>query len=193
VKVEGTSPLAGKGRQACAFAFFSLFWLVPVACNGLRGGRPTPGVPVRLIHLANVSCLFSFAMPSWPIHYMQVQLDPQGEWRTLPEADYFRMEAFGHRTRLTDMLSRGLGDRALQELALWIRRRYQELHPGGPAPVGFRMLSTLFRAGDPIPAGHWRTPPLDTVPADRREVWFEVRFEGPDAAALPDDTGAQRP
>jgi hypothetical protein len=142
-----------------------------------------PGLPYPLLHLTNISCLFRVSVAHWYYDYIQLQPGSGAPWVTLDESEYFRMPAFGHRTRFDEVVRSQLGERSLQELAVWVRRRYTERHAGEPAPAGVRLVSGFFRVGDSIPAGHWRKPPLDSVPADRQEVWYEVRFDAPSAAA----------
>jgi hypothetical protein len=159
-----------------AFGLFCLLWLLPITYHGLHGGNPMPGWPYPLVHLTNISCLFKASVPVWYYDYIQVQPRPGQPWVTLDEHDYFRMPAFGHRTRFDEMVRRQLGDLSLQEVLIWVRGRYVERHPGEPAPLALRLVSGYFRVGDAIPAGRWRKPPFASVPADRQQVWFELRF-----------------
>jgi hypothetical protein len=169
-------PRAVRARDAAALALFVLFWLVPITYHGFHGGERMPGWPYPLLHLTNVSCLFKGSVPVWFYDYVQVQPGAGRPWVTLDESEYFQMPAFGHRTRMDELFRRQLGDRALQEMLSWIRRRYHERHPGEPAPTSVRVVSGHFRVGDPIPPGHWRKPPLAAVPADRQQAWYELRF-----------------
>lgn len=180
----GDRPAAAiRARDAAAFVLFCLLWLLPITYHGFHGGERMPGFPYPLLHLTNISCLFRVSIAHWYYDYIQVQLGSGAPWVTLEEGDYFRMPAFGHRTRFDEVVRRQLGARSLQELAVWVRHRYRERHAGAAAPVGLRLVSGFFRVGDPIPAGHWRKPPLHSVPADRQEVWYEVRFDAPSAPA----------
>ncbi len=163
-------------RDAAFLALFSVIWLLPITYHGFHAGERMPGWPFRLVHLTSISCLFRTSMPAWFYDYVQVQGRAGDPWVTLDESQYFQMPAFGHRTRFDELLRRTLGDRSLHELLAWVRARYAARHPGQPPPEGMRLVAGHFRVGEPIPAGHWRKPPLDEVPPDRREIWYELRF-----------------
>lgn len=173
--VSPTSPPRAKLEDVARLAFFALFWILPVTYHGLSGSQRMPGWPRTLVHLTNISCLFTESMSTWPFDYIQVQTGSD-EWTTLEESDYFRMPAFGYRTRFDELTRRGLGDPPLQELAYWVAKRHRELHPQSPPVTALRLVRAFISLADPIPEGHWRDPPLTAVPPDRQRVWFMVTF-----------------
>lgn len=177
-------------RDAAALGAFTLFWLLPVLYHGLSGARPLPGLPDSLYHLSNVSCLFSNSMPIWPFHYIQVRQEEDGPWLAVAEGEYFAMPAFGHRNRFDELARRDMTERAWIELLAWIRRRYEERHPGRPALVGARVVWSVFIVGEPIPKGHWRKPPIESVPPDRLRVKYEVAFGPPLGGAAASRAGS---
>jgi hypothetical protein len=148
---------------------FIIAWLVPVTYHGLTGLRPMPFMPLRLLHLTNISCLFTRAVPSWPFEYLQVLPKHDGAWETLRESDYFDMPVFGNRTRFSELTRSELGPQAFYELTVWVQERYAERH--GSFPVAVRVLRTYY-SGTAMPAGRWRQPPLEAVPEEARAVVF---------------------
>ena len=154
-------------RDVVALLGFVLLWLVPASYHGLTGLRPTPFLPVKLLHLLNISCLFTHSVPSWAFEYMQVLPRPDGKWETLDESDYFTMPVFGNRTRLSELTRSELAPQAFYELAVWVRQRYAERH--GFPPVAVRVLRTYYSPTGP-PAGHWKQPPISEVPEEALAV-----------------------
>jgi hypothetical protein len=148
---------------------FLLLWLLPVTYHGLTGLRPMPFFPVRFLHLTNISCLFTRAVPSWPFEYLQVLPAQGGQWETLRESDYFQMPVFGNRTRLSELTRSELPPQAFYELAVWVQQRYADRH--GSFPVAVRVLRTYY-TGTGAPTGRWTQPPLEAVPEEARAVVF---------------------
>ena len=82
-------------------------------------------------------------------------------WRDFPVAELFRMEVFGHRTRLDRLLLRWGGrDPATRELAAWIAAEHARRHPDAAAIVAVRFLvgHVAIDEGTP-PSGAWQPPP----------------------------------
>jgi len=154
-------------RDVLGLFGFLLFWLLPMAYHGITGLRPMPLMPLRLLHLTNVSCLFTRAVPSWPFEYLQVLPRQGGAWETLPESDYFKMPIFGNRTRLSELTRSELAPQAFYELAVWVQERYAERH--GSLPVAVRVVRTYYTAFEP-PRGRWSQPPIEAVPEEARSV-----------------------
>lgn len=142
---------------------FVLLWLAPLAYRGLTD-RPMPGMPSLLRYVQNASCLFVDSVKAWRVDYLQARLAPGGEWITLPEEDYFKMEPFGHyRTRLHRLMDVSLtksGYARRAELASWIRRRYSERHPDAPKLVAVRFIAAQYPLQRAAPSGAWQRPPL---------------------------------
>jgi hypothetical protein len=150
-------------------AVFTLVWLVPVTFHGLARRR-LPGAPRLLYQTTNVSCLFVSSAPYVPQQYIQVLRPGETEWVTEEDGHYLRMSPFGYRTRLDEMLRKGLDSRqGMTELADYVARRYAVRTRVAPAAVRF-VTGVVLPV--PAPEGHFRKPPLAEIPRPRREVWF---------------------
>lgn len=167
-----------RARDALGLAFFTVAWLLPLLYHGFNGGERMPGYPARLVHLTNVSCLFVYSVPAWQWFYAQVQPRAGADWSTLPEREYFRMRAFGYHSRLDEVARRNLGEPAIAEMTHWIWLRYQQLNPGQPPPAAVRIVGGLFRVGEPIPRGHWRKPPFESLDDRHRFLWYLRTYDG---------------
>ncbi len=151
-------------RDLIGLTAFLVLWLGPMAYRGLTN-RPMPGLPRLLTYLHNVSALFPTAMPYWRVDYVLIRPEGSDAWTALPEAEYFRMTPFGHRTRLHQLMNISLtpgGHARRAEAAAWIRARYIARHPQRPRPAAVRFVGAQYRTGRDAPRGPWRTPPLES-------------------------------
>jgi hypothetical protein len=178
-----TLMLAGR-RNFVLSAIYVVFWLLPVAQQGFTC-RLINGLPKYLNDLYRVSCLFTDRVPSWSNYYLQVRLRGEMEWRDVPMEDYSSMPPFGHRTRISHLITespaRSNGEIIRQELADFIKARYELLHPMDPQVAGVRYIRARYSVGEPIiarPAGYWKVWPLETVEEWRRQIVFTRSFEG---------------
>lgn len=159
-------------RDAFLLAVFLFYWILPITYHALSHGKRMPGSPEWMYHLTNVSCLFLHATPAWPVEYVQILPAKDQEWITLSETEYSTMFVFGNRTRLSEIHRRGLDQFAYPELAPWLVQRYVELHPDRARPVALRLVRAHDVTGRETPRGHWRMPPLESIPNDERKVIF---------------------
>jgi hypothetical protein len=166
-------------RDLVCLGGFLVFWIVPMTYHGLSGSKKMPGLPDGMLHLTNVSCLFTRTTTDWPSEYIEIQPAPGVPWVEVPEGDYFRMKVFGHRTKLNNIAMRKLPAAAFAEAAAYVRKRYVELHPREPAPFVVRFVVAAPPVVGMAHPGSWRTPPLATVPISERRVWYTGIF--PDA------------
>lgn len=170
------------GRKDLAMGiFFLVFLLVPLLFVNLTH-KKLKFLPPSLSFFYSTSRLFTNANYIWPMPYIQVRMEGDDRWMTLPQEDYFKMETFGYRTRLFEALYLALNDAqksnaVREEMALWIRRRYQMLHPGQPVPVALRFVAGLQRARpDAVPRGHWEKPPFAKFAKEDTYVISEHHF-----------------
>ena len=175
--------LAGR-RNFILAAIFVVLWLLPVAQQGFTC-QLIDGMPKFLNDMARVSCLFTDRVPSWDNYYFQVRLEGQETWLDVPKSDYTRMPPFGHRTRLDFILSesgsRRNGNIIRTEMASFIKKRYELLHPGGPRVSGVRYVYARYAVGEPViarPKGHWVVPPIEEVEEWRKRFLATIVFEG---------------
>jgi hypothetical protein len=181
-------PVPARRRDYAFAALFLVLWLVPISWVGLTD-RPPAFAPVYLQHLYRVACLFTERVGGWSDYYFQVQLEGSESWVTAVQEDYARMKPFGHRTRLHRMLTisrrneRGTIQR--EQMARFIKTRFEELYPDRPRVVGLRFIHVFYRTGEPElahPRGRWERPPLAAVDRRRGEVlsshFFDERRAG---------------
>jgi hypothetical protein len=166
-------------------SFFSLFWLVPVACWGLLGR----GSPISIPGTARMTDAFSLFVVSQdyvPLQYVQVLLPGASAWTTEPDHHYLRMTPFGARTRFDEMLRKGLdNEEALVELAAFVRRRHARRTAVDPVAVRF-VTGVVVPRREPL--GRFRKPALAEIDHIRRQVWFVRTYR-----EVPAELLAQRP
>lgn len=168
-----------RARDRVAVWLFIALWLIPVGYRGAMHRAP-PLLPKPLARLSNISCLFSKAMPTWRVFYVQYRDRPGGPWQELDTSRWFRLEPFGHRTRLTRYLENwpARGDAARAELAAWLADAYQAELPDRPTPHEIRFLRARIGVRDDAPpTGCWERPPLREVPANHLDVMSTHRLE----------------
>lgn len=162
-----SAPFKSNKLDVILCLFFLIVWILPLLYSNVTKSK-IPLFPSFWQTVTSTSNLFTRANYVWPVPYMQVQLQPDGEWLTLPEEDYFPMRTFGYRTRLFEALYLAVQDdekslAVQRELAQWIVRRYAQAN--GRAPVAVRFIAGLHRSQwGQVLDGHWRTPPLYTFP-----------------------------
>src|SRR4051812_14839458 len=82
---------------------FLIVWLLPVAWTGLTL-KKISFLPRVVTYFHNIGNLFTYAVPVWPLPYIQAKQQGSDEWITLPEDEYFRLKTFGFRTRFFEAL-----------------------------------------------------------------------------------------
>lgn len=156
---------------------FVTCWLLPLTWHGLSGGKKMPGLPSFMLHLTNVSCLFTHPIEVWNEEYLEIQKAPGMAWEEVPVSDYFGMRLFGSQTRLGEIARRRMPKEAFHEAAAYVRDRYAQRHPGQPAPFVVRLVTVPLRPmsmGPPV--GPWLKPPLSSIPVSERRVWMTRIF-----------------
>jgi len=162
-------------KDLICFLGIVLFWLLPSCHTGLTTNQLFQ-LPPLVTYFHMPGGLFITANPNWPMPHIQVQFYGNPQWKTLPESDYFQMQAFGYRSRLYEILYPA--DYHLQtyykiqeELAVWIRKRYIALHQGMEKPIAVRFAAGVYRAkGDYVPQGHWIKRPFDSFSKENQYV-----------------------
>ena len=172
----------GSWLDAVCGLLFLIGWILPLSYQVFTS-VPPKGFPLTWWHVCQVSCLFPRRVAQWPTHYFQVMLPNDDRWLTLPEEAYSTMRPFGHRTRLQYFLDRAQNVRARDALAVWVRTRYLALHPDGPKPRAVRFVYGFWRPSGGVPAGHWRTPPLESFPSRDIVVFYTRPFDEGDMPA----------
>jgi hypothetical protein len=172
---------------------FVLLWLLPMAWVGYRGGAPERW-PITVRDLYSVSCLFGTASERVSVFYVQVRRDGQLGWEDLDEAEYFRLEPFGHRNRFDRFMShfghQPESELARRELAQWLAHADRErhvVHGDRPPIVAVRFLwaDRVIDAERP-PQGRWRKPPRGEAGMLRQRGKIQF-IELIDVEAEPDD------
>jgi len=150
-------------------AFFSVFWLLPVAWWGATGDVAPFCIP-GTERMTSGFGLFIFSQDFVPLQYIQVLLPGASDWTTENERDYLPMSPFGDRTRLDEMLRKSLdSEEALVELAAFVRRRH--VLRTGVDPVAIRFVAGVILPSR-RPSGRFRKPPLDQIDPIRRWAWW---------------------
>lgn len=158
-----TTPWRPRVIDVVALLGFGLAWLIPIAWVGVLGGPPA-GWPTHARDLYAVSCLFGRASERVSVFYVQVRHADERGWRDLPEAEYFGLEPFGHRTRFDRFMARfghyAEAGPARRELAEWLAETHAARHPEQPPIVAVRYVwADREISADAPPAGRWQKPP----------------------------------
>ncbi len=161
---------------------FVLLWLMPITYVGLLG--ETIGfAPDAVAPLFHVACLFTKRQATHANFYYQVQLRGSKRWVTVPESDLSRLKPYGFsRVHLyLNRLPRSEGSELRrQRLAEFIKTRYADLQPEQPTVVAARIISVVFKPGDPRlthPSRGWERPPFAEVDRDDARIWSIHRFD----------------
>jgi hypothetical protein len=144
--------------------------------------KTVPFAGAWLQHQYRVACLFTHSQSRWTTYHVEVQHVGDGTWRELSMAGYFDMTVFGERSRLHRMLGQSYrktkGEKRTDDIARWIRERYDRFHPDGPALGGLRFtavhhgIAELARETSPF-----RTPALKETGKKPRYSFGEVRWD----------------
>ena len=165
-----------KRKEIFWATFFILFWLLPASYYNLIG-RNIPGIPAAFGRFYKISRLFYWRMESWPAYYLQILPESSSNWVNLPEQDYFRMQPFGYRSRLTQLINMTsfLGSAMLVELAMWLRDRWETEHPDQTLLM-MRLVAFYYptKQGPHFP-GRWKPP--EAPPAGKTVVLFSYDFK----------------
>jgi hypothetical protein len=161
---------------------FMIFWLGPYFYSNITL-KTLPFYPSFTNYVLRTSNLFPVAVYVWPMPYIQILSAEEGGWITLPEENFFRMQTFGYRTRLFELLyfAKNLPDKSSatqEELARWVAGRYLELNQGKGKPLAVRFVAGLYRA-DPnfFFKGRWETLPFESFSKDNTYVLSTHRIE----------------
>lgn len=159
-------------RDRLCVAGFLVVWLLPLAWHAVRRA-PLPGEPALLHNWHDIACLFPNRPPLWNSFYVEVLRAGRSTWEQLDETLDFRLEPFGHRTRLHRYLVRwGSGAaKGREEVAVYLEASDRARHPDRPRIVALRFVWTKFVPDPSEPArGAWQRPPLLGVPATERKI-----------------------
>lgn len=172
VQVYGVS--VPKKDLVCCLLFI-IFWLIPYFYSNITL-KKLPFYPSFINYVLRTSNLFTMAVYTWPMPYIQIMREGEQDWITLPEKDFFRMPTFGYRTRLFELLyfAQDLPDKSLaaqQELAGWVARGYLQKNQGKKKPLAVRFVAGLYQADlNFLPKGHWEQPPFESFPTEHTYV-----------------------
>lgn len=167
-------------RDRLCVAGFLLLWILPSVYHALWRA-PLPGEPAVLHDWHDIACLFSNRPPVWNLYFVEVRRQGRPLWEQLDETLDFRMEPFGHRSRLHRFLVRwGVKPSAgRQEVAEYLVASDRARHPGAPI-VALRFVWT-GHVPDPDhpPEGAWSRPPLAQIPPSQRRLISVHEFSAP--------------
>jgi len=161
--------------------FFLFIWIIPMAYTGLTN-IDFPLMPRVLTYWQRTSFLFPYGIKSWPVYYIQAQFEGEPKWTTLDESQFFKLKPFGYRTRLHQFFyaRKDISDYAhgnetelnrQRELALWVQKRYQQLHTDAKPITKVRFIAGFYIVGDdPAPRGHWQKPELEFFSKHLRRI-----------------------
>jgi hypothetical protein len=151
-------------------------WIVPLLYLGITD-RYAPWTPRPVQNLQNTFQLFVGRMEWWPVVYLEARFGTD-EWVTLPEEEYFKMKPFGYRTRMTRFREVFGGQRLLaqDELALWVKKQYEKLHPEDAAMTEFRVVVGRWIVRNEKFSSYWVKPPLQSFAPDQRYVMSSYKF-----------------
>ena len=155
-------------KDIVGFACFLCVWILPSAYRGLRHGPFTSDTPPLINFLYDNFRLFDRTVSFWPTYYIQVLPSAQEGWVTVPTEQYFAMQPFGYRTRLTMFFHLGFNrvPGLAEDLLSWIHARYVALNPAQRPPIGVRIIVGRSWVGEHPPPSHWQNPPLTTFQPD---------------------------
>lgn len=175
-------------KDILSFSFFLIFWIVPLLYVNLSK-QEIAFFPRTLTYFQRVGLLFTDGIERWPNYYIQALPENSQDWITLPENDYFRLQPFGYRTRLNQMLlpfvQYAYGYQHWhttrmernEEVAVWIKNRYEKLYPYQPRLKAVRIVLAWYDMNESTPVyGHWRQPPLESFPKDKVSVLSTHNF-----------------
>lgn len=196
-KIGIPARIAGPADFVFAYLFFCL-WLLPIVYVGMTG-RQIPleaftrmGFPSRasresasyLNNMYRIACLFPDRVSNWSNFYYLVRLEGEERWTSVPEEDYGRLKPFGYRTRLKRMLDLARdnenGPRLRQDMAAFIKQRYERLHPGEPRVEAVRFVRVFYKVGSPelaSPIGRWVNPPFEIIPESQQQIVSTHTFQ----------------
>ncbi len=143
-------------------------------------------------YMWRVAALFPRRSQWWDNYFCEVRVSGTDGWIEAPDSDLGTMRPFGAGTRLHRIMAQGGGDHnraaVLESVALYVKKRYEELHPDRPLVTEVRFVRQRFVVGSPEIANNpkpWRIPNLADVPENQRTVWRHYRF-----SKTPADAGA---
>ena len=172
-KATDAPPVAPRIYDRVIVWAFILLLFVPVTFRGVVRQRAIPGTPRLLADVQNISCLFSYKPKWWNTFHLQARFSEGGPWVDLDESELFPMRPFGRRTRMHRYLVAWRGARGpkMEELARFVFRRYEALHPSDLQPVAVRFGRSLTRPDpeQPPESGFQRARWVD-VPKSRKNV-----------------------
>ena len=167
---------------------FLFFWLIPISYVGLLG-KVVGIAPQAVAPLYHIACLFTGRAETHANFYYQVRLQGSKHWITVPESDLSRLKPYGYsrvQLYLNRLPSSEGSELRRQRLAEFIQARYVELHPEAPRVVAARVLSVVFKPGDPRlthPSCGWVRPPFVEVNRGDARIWSIHHFGEAAAAA----------
>lgn len=155
---------------------FVLIWLIPITYVGLLG-KSVDLAPRAVRPFYHIACLFIDRASTHANFYYQVRLQGSRRWITVPESDLSRLRPYNY-TRVQWYLNRQPqmegAELRRQRLAEFIRARYAALNPEQPPVVAARILSVVFKPGDPRlthPSCGWTRPPFAEVDRGDARIW----------------------
>ncbi len=175
---QGQPAVRPTPKDLCLCVFFLLCWTLPTLYTGLTL-KKIQLFPSFVRYLQSIGNLFTHSVPVWAMPYIQVRLEGETAWRTLPEKEYFRLKTFGYRTRFFEILYFGTNivdyERKTQDtraqLAQWVAQRFRKLYPKSPAPVEVRFVAGLYVVdSQKPPQGHWKLIGLGSFREDQIDV-----------------------
>lgn len=161
---------------------FAALWIGPICWVGATS-TDVRFMPRVLKQQHRIACLFPNAVQGWKTYHIEVQTGGQRRWAELPLTGYFDMGIFGHRTRLHRLMSKAYrrpgGVQRTRAIADFVRARYGERHPAGPALDAVRFV----RVYHPVEKlakekGAFRRRPLAELGDRHQSPFGEVRFDG---------------
>lgn len=175
--------MLAKPRDITLATAFFFVWLVPITYTGLTKSV-VPHANIYMNHMYRVACLFTTRVRSWTHYYIQVKLEDQEDWTSVPTSDYAKLEPFGHRTRFDPMFGysykSSAGTLRRLKMAEFIKKRYEALYPEDADIASVRFMRVTIRSGDPRiakPKGHWVKPPLESFPEKEHIFVFSHDFK----------------
>ena len=161
---------------------FCVLWLVPILLVGGFKVNTSKYLGSYLGNLHRVACLFTRSVKYWRTYHVEVQTTDQPNWQELPETGYFDMHVFGYRSRLHRILGQSYkrygGDKRINELAEFIRHRYDELNDSQSRITAIRFVRCVYGIQQlSKEKGSFKKPLVNDVPDSYKRYFGERRFD----------------
>ena len=168
---------------------FLVLFIVPMSLTGAVQAK-LYHIPAPLRNQYRISCLFTHASRTWDTAHYEVRLAGQLRWKEGPLEGFFDLDIFGYRTRFNRIVGAsryknkrgevyGKNKLRLQEMAHFIAKRWETLHPEDPLVQEVRFKRVRHKTGEEhcMKRERWSRPPLSEIPEKKQDLLLTVRIK----------------